>query len=172
MTETPDPPPLQGLLGNEHEHLLVDGVPHAVVLGLKLVEMTRANAVVKLPYNPRLIGNPETGVVHGGAVTTLLDNVSGLAVFAAMEELTSIATLDLRIDYMRAATPGKDILGHAHCYKVTRTIAFVRGTAYEETPDDPIATCTGAFMLGSNAGRGPGANTTGQGELGDAGGGK
>ena len=172
MTTTPDPPPLRNLLGSEHEHLLVDGVPHAVALGLSLVELTRANAVMKLPYDPRFVGNPETGVVHGGAVTSLLDNVSGLAVFAAMEELTSIATLDLRIDYMRAATPGKDILAHAHCYKVTRTIAFVRGTAYEDDADDPIATCTGAFMLGSNAGRGPGANNTGQGALGEQGGSK
>ena len=169
MTTPPEPPPLKGLLGDEHEHLLIDGVPHAKALGLKLVEMSRDNAIVKLPYDPRFVGNPETGVIHGGAVTSLLDNVSGLAVFAAMEELTSIATLDLRIDYMRAATPGKDILAHAHCYKVTRTIAFVRGVAYEDGPDDPIATCTGAFMLGSNAGRQPGANTTGQGALGDQG---
>jgi uncharacterized protein (TIGR00369 family) len=172
MAKAPEPPPLKGLLGDEHEHLLIEGVPHAQALGLTMVEMTRANAVVKLPYDPRLIGNPETGVIHGGAVTTLLDNVSGLAVFAAMEELTSIATLDLRIDYMRAATPGKDILGHAYCYKVTRTIAFVRGEAYEDSPDDPIATCTGAFMLGANAGRKPGANNAGQGELSETGGGK
>jgi len=172
MTTTPEPPPLKDLLGDENEHLLIDGVPHALALGLQLIEMTRDNATVKLPYDPRFVGNPETGVIHGGAVTSLLDNVSGLAVFAAMEELTSIATLDLRIDYMRAATPGKDVIAHAHCYKVTRTIAFVRGAAYEETPDDPVATCTGAFMLGSNAGRKPGANTTGQGELGETGGGK
>ena len=172
MTTKSDPVPLKDLLGDENKHLLVDGVPHAKALGLKLISMTRANATVLLPYDARLIGNPETGVIHGGAVTSLLDNVSGLAVFAAMEELTSIATLDLRIDYMRAATPGADVTAHAHCYKVTRTIAFVRGTAFEKNENDPIATCTGAFMLGSNAGRKPGANTTGQGALGEAGGDK
>ena len=165
MAETPAPPPLQDLLGDDNVHLLVDGVPHAKALGLELVEVSLANAIVRLPYDPRFVGNPETGVVHGGAVTSLLDNVSGIAVFCAMEELISIATLDLRIDYMRAATPGKDILAHAHCYKVTRTIAFVRGVAYDDARDDPIATCTAAFMLGSNAGRSPGANTTGQGSL-------
>ncbi len=162
MTETPPPPPLMGLLGRSNENLLIGGVPHAKALGLELSEVWLANAIVKLPYDPRFVGNPETGVVHGGAVTSLLDNVCGVAVFCAIEELTSIATLDLRIDYMRAATPGKDILAHAHCYKVARTIAFVRGVAYDDAPEDPIATCTSAFMLGSNAGRGPGANTGGQ----------
>ncbi len=157
MTDTPKKPPLLDLLG-EHRHLLLDAVPHAKALGLALVDISFANVVVKLPYSEQIIGNPETGVVHGGAVTTLLDNASGVAVFCALENLTSIATLDLRIDYMRAATPGKDVFAHAHCYKLTKNVAFVRGTAYDDDPADPIATSSGSFMLGSDAGRKPGAN--------------
>ncbi len=157
MTDETRMPPLLDLLG-AHRDLLLDAIPHAKALGLELVDIFYANAVVKLPYNEQIIGNPETGVVHGGAVTTLLDNVSGVAVFCAIEELTSIATLDLRIDYMRAATPGKDITGHAHCYKLTRNVAFVRGVAYDDDIEDPIATSAGAFMMGSDGTRKPGAN--------------
>jgi len=158
MTNASKEPPLKNLLGEGNTHLLIDGVPHARAMGLSLEEMTHSNAIVKLPFDERFVGNPETGVIHGGAVTTLLDNASGLAVFCALEELVSIATLDLRIDYMRAAKPGEDIFAHAHCHKLTRTIAFVRGTAYGQSKDDPIATSTAAFMLGSNAGRSMGAN--------------
>ncbi len=177
MSDTPSEPPLKNLLGEEGAHLLIDGVPHSRAMGLSIVEMSHSNAIVKLPFDERFVGDPETGVIHGGAVTALLDNASGLAVFCALDELVSIATLDLRIDYMRAATPGEDVFAHAHCYKVSRTIAFVRGTAYGASMDDPIATSTGAFMLGSNAGRKMGANVTdqnmpgaeqmGEGELGD-----
>ncbi len=58
-----------------------------------------------------------------------------------------IATLDLRIDYMKPATPGKDLLARAECYKLTRNVAFVRGVAYHDDPSDPIATSVATFML-------------------------
>ena len=98
--------------------------------------------------------DPDTGVIAGGVVTTLLDHACGQAVYMAIGSPTSIATLDLRIDYMRAAEPGLDIFARAHCYKLTRRIAFVRATAYDKDPEDPVATAQAAFMLGT---RGPAA---------------
>src|SRR4051794_18125380 len=82
--------------------------------------------LLRVPYRPELVGDPDTGVIAGGVVTTLLDSACGWATAAALSEPTSIATLDLRIDYMRPAAPGKDILATAHCYKLTRSVAFVR----------------------------------------------
>jgi acyl-coenzyme A thioesterase PaaI-like protein len=79
-------------------------------------------------------------------------------VWASLEAYTSIATLDLRIDYMRAAEPGHDVFAHAHCYKLTRSIAFVRAQAYDRDRADPIATAQAAFMLNSSANRSPGSN--------------
>ena len=107
---------------------------------------------------PELVGDPDTGVIAGGVVTTLLDSACGWATAAALTEPTSIATLDLRIDYMRPAEPGKDILATAHCYKLTRSVAFVRAVAYDVDPSDPVAAAQAAYMLDSNAGRGAGAN--------------
>lgn len=131
---------------------------HAGALGFQLVSIDATGVVLKTPYKPELVGDPDTGVLAGGVVTALLDHVSGQAVFAAAGEPGSIATLDLRIDYMRGAEPGLELYAHAFCYKVTRSVAFVRATAYERTPDDPVATAQSAFMLDANAGRGPGAN--------------
>ena len=51
---------------------------------------------------------------------------------------------------MKPATPKLELTAHTHCYKVTTNIAFVRGTAYHEDEDDPIATCVGTFMLAAN----------------------
>ena len=126
-------------------------------LGL-LVLSTSPELVLKVPYRPELVGDPDSGVIAGGVVTTLLDFACGWATALALNEPTSIATLDLRIDYMRPSRPGLDIHATAHCYKLTRSVAFLRGVAYDEDPSDPVAAAQAAFMLDSNAGRGPGAN--------------
>jgi len=128
-------------------HFLIDSLPHAQSIGMKVLEMARAKATVMVPYAEHLIGDPETGVIHGGVVTSLLDNASGLAAFLAFDEPKSIATLDLRIDYNRPAQPGRDLIATTYCHKVTRSVAFIRGTAYDESIDDPVATSVAVFMI-------------------------
>ena len=126
-------------------------VPHNRALGLRLLALDDARATFLLPYDLRLVGNPETGVLHGGAITAAMDAACGTAVFQALRKPMIIATLDLRIDYHKPATPGRDVTLHCHCYKVTRSVAFVRGVAYHDDEADPIASGTGSFMLGTRA---------------------
>jgi uncharacterized protein (TIGR00369 family) len=125
------------------------GSPHAAALGIEIVSVDAAGAVMRIPYDEKLVGDPASGVIAGGVVTSLLDHCCGSAVHAGMTAFTMIATLDLRIDYMRAATPGKAIFAHAHCYKRTHSVAFVRAVAYDDAPDDPVAAAQAAFMLNS-----------------------
>ena len=126
---------------------IINSVPYAQALGLELMDIQRGKAWAKAPYRIELIGDPDTGVIHGGVITALLDNICGVAVIAALTEFKSTATLDLRIDYMRPAEPGRDVIGEAECYHVTRTVAFVRAWAYHENKDRVIATASGAFAL-------------------------
>lgn len=134
-----------------------DHVLHNKALGIQIESLTDSESRLSLPYSEDLIGNPETRVLHGGAITALLDACCGSAVFMALKAPTPIATLDLRIDYLKPATPDATVFGHAHCYKVTRHVAFVRCTAFHEDENDPIATATGTFMLGTKLGRGDGS---------------
>jgi uncharacterized protein (TIGR00369 family) len=126
---------------------MTDSVPHNHVLGLSVVGLGQTEATVRLPYSDKLVGNPETGVLHGGAVTTLIDATCGIAVYMKLARLVRIATLDLRIDYLHPAAPGKDLLAHAECYKLTRTVAFVRALAHHGDPDNPVASAQGTFII-------------------------
>jgi len=126
-----------------------EALPHARVLGMTFLSLDHGRGSVRMPYRSELVGNPSTGVVHGGVITALLDTLCGAVVMAAVAEGTPLATLDLRIDYLHPASPGEAIRASAECYKVTATIAFVRGLAYHEAIDDPIAHCAGTFMLGT-----------------------
>src|SRR3954447_7989560 len=118
--------------------------------GLLLDRAAPGEAWASLPYRPVFVGNTETGVLHGGVVTAMLDESCGMAVQLALDGTRAIATLDLRLDYLKPATPGLDIRAHAVCTRVTRSIAFVRATAYQDSEDDPVATATACFMIGAN----------------------
>lgn len=135
---------------------MLGAIPHARALGLEITRVEIGRIWGKAPYRPEIIGDPQSGVIAGGVLTTLLDNLSGMAVHSAVETFEGIATLDLRIDYMRPAEPGHDVLAMAHCYKLARSVAFVRGIAYERDPEDPVAHSTAVFML--QLGRKPGQN--------------
>jgi uncharacterized protein (TIGR00369 family) len=128
-------------------------VPQNAALGIRVVSVAAGGCLFELPYADFLVGNPDSGVIHGGAITTLLDGVSGSAVFAAVEKLQPIATLDLRIDYMRPAEPHRAVIAHAVCYHMSKNVAFTRAVAYHHRPDDPIANAVGTFMLGTKSGR-------------------
>ncbi len=129
-----------------------DGVPHNRALGMELVEASASETVFRLPYDEKLVGNPDTGVLHGGAITALLDGASGAAVVTALPDPVPIATLDLRIDYLRPAEAGRTVMARATCYKVTRNVAFTRAVAYHEDPADPIAHSVGTFMVSTKPG--------------------
>lgn len=124
-------------------------VPFNKALNITLVEASCAPAVavMTLPYDPRLVGNPETGVMHGGVLTALLDACGGVSVFLALKASQSIATLDLRIDYLKPGTPPLGLTARAECFKATHNVAFVRAIAYHSDPNDPIAAATATFMI-------------------------
>jgi uncharacterized protein (TIGR00369 family) len=123
---------------------------YGYISGLRLDRVAPGEAWSSLPYRPIFVGDTETGVLHGGVVTAMLDESCGMAVQLALDGTRAIATLDLRIDYQKPATPGLDIKAHSFCYRVTRSIAFVRSTAYQESEDDPVATATACFVIGAN----------------------
>jgi uncharacterized protein (TIGR00369 family) len=125
--------------------------PHMRGLGFEVLSIKAGVCVAKLPYRPELVGDPLTGVLHGGAVTTLLDSTGGAAVLSAMRGPTSLATLDLRIDYLRPSQPGRALLARVECYKRTKHIAFARGVAYEADESDPVAAMAATYMLNTQS---------------------
>lgn len=125
----------------------IAAIPHAQALGMEFTHIADGRSEARMPYDERFIGDPETGVMHGGAVFALLDTTCGAAVMSHPAAPGGTATIDLRIDYMRGATPGQAIRTRAHCYRITKSVAFVRAEALDDDDDLPVATATGAFTV-------------------------
>jgi uncharacterized protein (TIGR00369 family) len=121
--------------------------PFTASLGAEVLASRDDVARLSLPWSEKLIGDPATGIVHGGVITAMLDHCCGMAVGISLRKPPPYATLDLRIDYMKPAEPRREIFFEARCVKIGHEIAFTRGCAFQTTADDPIALCTGAFMF-------------------------
>ncbi len=133
---------------NKIANQFVKSIPHARALGMELTDLRNGFAELSMPYDDRFIGDPATKVIHGGAVFALMDTCCGAAVVSYEADITSTATIDLRIDYMRPATPGQTIRARAECYHMTRSVAFVRAQTLDDDDSRPVATATGTFTVG------------------------
>ena len=129
-------------------------------LGIRVVSARENELILELPYIDQIIGNPDSGVIHGGAITTLMDTCAGAAVLCAMPAFELCPTLDLRVDYMRSAKPGQSVFARASCYRRTSNILFMRCEAYQI--DRSVAHCVATFMrMGEKGVKSLGQMTTG-----------
>ena len=132
-------------IGMDRVRRFIDTLNQGRELGLTVTAVKNGQLTLCLPYSDRIIGNPDTGVIHGGAITTLMDTASGSATLCALDEFELCPTLDLRVDYMRPAEPRKPVYARAETYKITKNIIFTRCEAYQEG-GETIANCVGTFM--------------------------
>ena len=142
-TDAPDPAAIAAALQS-----MVGFVPHNRALGMTFVGVDEARVTVALPYDEKLVGNPVTRVLHGGAITALMDATCGLSVYLKLRAPIPVATLDLRIDYLRPATPDEAVHARAECFKLTRNVAFVHCEAYHPSAaEDLVAVANGTFIV-------------------------
>jgi len=119
-------------------------------IGLQVYGFSGDEIYTGLAWRDDLIGNPQNMSVHGGVITALIDQSFGAAVIRKLQEHLAIATIELRLDYMRPAKPHQDIFCRAICYHTTRQIAFLRGSVFQDDPNKPIASGVATFMINAN----------------------
>lgn len=121
-------------------------IAHNRALGLRVVDVSDEYVVTALDYREVFLGDPVAGLWHTAVGISAADSSCGLAVILALPAREAVATLDLRMDYLRPAVAHAPLHVEAHCYHVTRCVAFVRARLYQQERERPTALCTAAFM--------------------------
>lgn len=124
----------------------MQAIPHSNECGMIIDQLDEHGAVAHLPYREQWLGDTSRGLVHTGIIISLVDTISGLAALAAIGRFEPVPTLDLRMDYLRPAVPGKTLRARAGCYRLTRSIAFVRASAWQDDEREPVAVSQSTFM--------------------------
>jgi uncharacterized protein (TIGR00369 family) len=122
-------------------------VGHGGALGIDYQDHGPDWAELSIPYAEKLVGVMDSGVIASGPIISLMDMATSMAVWIKLDRFRHQATLDLRVDYLRPAVPGRTIIGRGECYRVTRSIAFARGLAHDGDLSDPVAHVTSTFMF-------------------------
>jgi uncharacterized protein (TIGR00369 family) len=97
-----------GTLTPDHEERVRQAlakVPFASLLGLELQSIAAGIAVLALPLHPSLTQN--SGVVHGGAIASLIDTATAFAIVSLLPEGERVTTIDLAITFLRPLTTGR-----------------------------------------------------------------
>jgi uncharacterized protein (TIGR00369 family) len=106
------------------------------VVGLELEEVRLDYARMRLPYRPEL--RQPAGVVHGGAIATLIDTVVVPALASAYDELPFMVTIDLQIRYLNAATE-TDLVGEGWITKRGNSISFAQAEVRRTIDNEVVA---------------------------------
>lgn len=134
-------------IAQRFQERFAEAIPYNRALGLSIERIEPERVFARLPWQPNLVGHPELRILHGGAISAAMDAICGASVFVALKQPMRIATLDLRIDYLRPAAPDADVICEATCYRVTEKVAFTRGIAHQGEASDAVAAVAGTFML-------------------------
>ena len=83
----------------------VKSVPYARLLGFELDEVSPGAATLGLEIRKDLMQNH--GVVHGGAIASLIDTATAFAIIPLLTPEEKVTTVDLAISYLRPITKGR-----------------------------------------------------------------
>jgi uncharacterized protein (TIGR00369 family) len=106
------------------------------VVGLVLEETRLDYARMRLPFRDEL--NQPAGVIHGGAIATLVDTVVVPAVGSAYDEFMNMLTIDLQIRYLGAAVR-TDLVAEGWITRRGRSILFCQAEVRAVDTGDVVA---------------------------------
>jgi acyl-coenzyme A thioesterase PaaI-like protein len=132
---------------HEQWQRLVSHVIYNRALGVEFAALAPGGVVLRIRYRSELATSVEDEALHEGAIASMVDAALGFSVHWAMPDDRSLATLDMRVDRLRAPLPRRDVLCRATCLGFDEHVAYVRGEIFHDRPEEPFAIAVGTIMF-------------------------
>lgn len=116
------------VLGPEQTDRLLARSAYHRWLGLKLITLDEESVYLGLTWREEMIAHPERRYTHGGILAAFIDVTADYAI--AVKFGRGIPTVDLRIDYHRAALPG-DLTARGRVLKLGRTLSTSEASVFD-----------------------------------------
>ncbi len=114
-------------------------IPFNRYLGIKVETAANGSARLFLPYRPEFTGDARRPALHGGILSTLIDTCGGMAVWTCCRVEDRIATIDMRVDYLRPA-PQEELVAESRVRLMGNRVGNVQTRVFtRESPDKIIA---------------------------------
>ena len=111
-------------------------------LGVKLKALDDTGVAIEMPWRAEFESDPVVGYAHGGILASLIDLAADYAVAARLGR--GAPTVDMHVDYHRAAMPGP-LIARAAIVKLGRTLGTAEARIFDER-DNLIASGRALFM--------------------------
>ena len=124
---------------------ILDAIPYAQLIGIEPYE-AGSDRVFRLPANKNNIGNPLLPAIHGGVIGGFMETSAAAHLLLTMETVALPKIVDFSLDYLRAGRLS-DTYASCQVWRQGRRVANVAITAWQTSPDEPIATARAHFLL-------------------------
>jgi uncharacterized protein (TIGR00369 family) len=121
---------------------MVQNCPFHAWLGVRLLSLDQGEIAITMPWRDEFVSDPDTGYAHGGILASLIDLAADYAVAARIGR--GVPTVDLRIDYHRAALPGT-LIARAAVIKLVATLATAEARIFDAN-DVLLASGRGVYL--------------------------
>ena len=105
-------------------------VPYVRLLGVKFVSAERGSATFALEVREEL--KRMGGLLHGGAIASLLDTAAAFAVHTVLEPEKHTVTIDLTLHFLRPVTSGR-VEARARVLREGRRVCIIVAEATDPT---------------------------------------
>ena len=113
----------------------IDTVPFARLLGIELDDVSSGTATLGLDVREQLTQNH--GIVHGGAIASLIDTATAFAIISLLAPREKVTTVDLSISYLRPLSEGR-VKAIAKVLRAGRRLFVVSAEVFDK--DGKLAT--------------------------------
>lgn len=117
--------------------------PFVNLVGIEMIQMADGTCIARLPRRDDLTNG--NGLVHGGAITTLIDTAFARAIESVLEPGEWCATIEMKVNFLAAGSG--DLTARAAILTRSRRLAAVEASVTDEAGLRLVAKALGTFAI-------------------------